>query len=189
MSITPTTMKCPVCEDQTLETLSSSLGTFEQCPNCSGIFISQDLLASASQDRVKCLEALEETRVLRLPTERWCPKCMQKLFEGRVRSRGVILTLCPSCVSFWSDLMILTEFDKVVGKTLHLQIEIATSSRAAESSSLKAASGSTSAGTLYEDSDIGSFFRTFARHLNKWADRMSAEPEAPRKEKVKPAKP
>ncbi len=189
MSITPSTMKCPVCEEQTLESLSTSLGTFEQCPNCQGLFLSQDLLASASLDRAKTLEALEETKILLLPTEKWCPKCMQKLFEGRVRSRGVILTLCPACLRFWTDLSILADFDQALEKTLSVQIELANSTRSSESASLKSASGTTSIGTLYEDSGVGSLFRTFARMLNRWADHLSAEPSAPRKEKVKPPKP
>src|SRR5690348_14489895 len=97
MPIKQTTMKCPVCPDQTLQTLAAPIGEFEMCPNCQGLFIRQELMVAASQERTQALEALQETKILLLPTDKWCPKCMQKLFDGRVRSRRVILTLCPTC--------------------------------------------------------------------------------------------
>src|ERR1041384_396934 len=118
MSVTPTTMKCPVCPDHTLETLSAALGNFERCPNCHGIFIRQELVGTASQDRARALAALDETKSLLLPTDKWCPRCLQRLFDGRVRSRGVIFTLCPSCRALWSDLSALGRFEETVEKTL-----------------------------------------------------------------------
>ena len=51
MSVTASSMKCPACPDYTLETLSAAVGVFERCPNCSGLFIHQDLVCAASQAR------------------------------------------------------------------------------------------------------------------------------------------
>src|SRR5258708_1057493 len=121
MSITPSSMKCPVCPEQTLETLSAPIGNFHRSPNSNGLFISQGLVLAASQDRAICKEALEETKTLLLPTEWWCPKCSQKLFDGRVRSRGIIFTICPVCQSFWTSLPVLRQFEEGIEKTFRVQ--------------------------------------------------------------------
>ena len=175
MSVTASSMKCPACPGYTLDTLSAAIGVFERCPNCSGLFIHQDLVCATSQDRIQCREALEETKGLLLPTEWWCPKCLQKLYDGRARSRGVIFTLCPACQSLWTGLPALRQFEETVEKTLRLQIEIATNSSAAESSALKGPTSGAPA-KLYADSGLGSFFRSFARLFDRWADRFSRAP-------------
>ncbi len=110
------TMKCPTCLDQTLETLSAPIGTFERCPYCQTLFIRRELIVAASLDRGACEEALEETKSLLLPTDRWCPKCLQKLYDGRVRSRGVNFTLCTTCDAFWTTLQTLGQFENDVEK-------------------------------------------------------------------------
>ena len=199
MSIAPSTMKCPVCPEQTLESLSSTIGTFERCPHCGGLFIHQDLLLSVSQDRAKCQEALEETKLLLLPTERWCPKCLQKLFDGRVRSRGVICTLCPSCQSFWMSSDVLFQFEETLERAIRLQIDLARNSDHAHESSAQPAgyTGRSTTFEMTEDSGLGRFFRAFARFFDSWADRFSgraprpAPPKAlkPKAKPVKAAKP
>jgi len=189
MSVTSSSMKCPVCPDQILETYSAAIGNFERCPNCGGLFIHQDLIAAASQDPAKCIEALGETNVLLLPTERWCPKCLQKIYDGRVRSRAVNLSLCPACQSFWTNLPTLHQFEEAVERTLRLQIEIASAARASNPALPLGFSSSVSTGTLYEDSGMGSFFRTFARFFDRWADRFSKTPSAAPTKAIKPVKP
>src|SRR5690348_15842521 len=103
-----------------LEARSYSIGDFHRCPNSRGMFISQELLAAAGQDRAQTLAAFEETKSLLLPTEKWCPQCQQKLFDGRVRSRGVILTLYPVCQKVWTSLALLRQFDEAIEKTISL---------------------------------------------------------------------
>ncbi len=176
------------------ETLSTPFGAWDRCPSCRGIFIHQDLIASASQDRAKCIEALEETQALLLPTERSCPKCLQKLFDGRVRSRGVIFSLCPTCQSFWTSLPILQQFEEQIEKTLNAQAEIALGANAGASGSSQSEIGArptSSPAERLNDSILGSFFRVFARLFDRVADRFSKEPrEKPAKaeKQKKPAK-
>src|SRR6266481_7092949 len=122
MGISASTMPCPSCEKQILETLSTPFGTWERCPNCEGLFIHEDLLAAASADRAQCVEALAETQGLLLPSDRTCPKCLQKLFDGRVQSRGVIFSLCPTCESLWTNLPTLHQFEEAIEKTLTAEI-------------------------------------------------------------------
>jgi Zn-finger nucleic acid-binding protein len=197
MSVTPTTMKCPVCPEHTLETISASIGSFERCPNCGGLFILQDLIAAASQDKAKCREALEETKALLLPTEKWCPKCLQKLFDGRVRSRGVIFTVCSTCQTLWADLALLGQFEEAVERTLRVQIDLARDARAVGGVSKDGGasySRSTFRVEMEPDSGLGHFFRAFARFFDRWADRFSGRaglPKPPRvtQAKAKPGKP
>src|SRR6266700_5111547 len=125
MAVSSSTMKCPVCPGQILETLSTSFGTWERCPNCTGVFIRQGLITAAGADRAQCVEALSETKGLLLPTDRSCPKCLQKLFDGRVQSRGVIFSLCPTCESFWTTLPTLRQFEEAIEKTLTAEIQAA----------------------------------------------------------------
>src|SRR5258708_7612707 len=186
MTVTVSTMKCPLCEDQYLETLSSPVGDWQRCPSCEGFFIRQDLVAKLSADSVKCTEALEETKSLLLPTERWCPKCLQKLFDGRVRSRGVIFSLCVTCQSLWTNLSTLRQFEEIIEKTLRSQSAIAVATGASESASRSVPYPH----TLYEDSGLGGFFRSVARFSDYWADRFSKAPRVPTDKKsilVKPA--
>src|SRR5450755_4107548 len=162
MGISTSTMKCPVCLEQPLETLTTSFGSWDRCTSCKGLFIHQDLVAAASLDRAATLEALAEVQTLLLPTERTCPKCLQKLFDGRVRSRGVILALCPTCMSYWTTLPNLRQFDEAVEKTLLAQAEIAAAAQAAAD----AVGGPASTGEPLkraEDSALGSLFRGSAR--------------------------
>src|SRR5438445_11791784 len=172
MSISPSTMKCPSCADAMLEIISAPLGTWERCPNCSGLFIRHDIIASASQDRAKCVDAIEETKILLLPTERWCPKCLQKLYDGRVRSRGVIFSLCSTCESFWTSLPVLRQFEELVEKTLRMQMELAD----AAPSSLSGAAGTTTPPVnLAKDSAMGRPFRSSARLFDRMADSLRKE--------------
>jgi len=183
MSVASSTMKCPVCPDQMLEILSAPIGNFERCPNCHGLFITQDIVAAASQDRSQCLQALEEPKALLLPTDKWCPKCMQKLFDGRVRSRGVILTLCATCQALWTDLSILRQFEEAVERTLVIQIDIANNPQETRGASGNPVSSGFAHGATVSDSGLGHFFRAFARFFDRWADRISgpASLEPPKK--------
>jgi hypothetical protein len=181
MSITPTTMKCPVCPEQNLETLTSPSGSLERCPNCLGLFIPEDLIVAASKDRDKCVALLAETKALRLPTDKWCPKCLQKLFDGRITSRGLICTLCPVCNSHWTNLSALADLEGAIESSISLQIE------AAANVSSEASSG---AGRLsYEkippanDAGLGHLFRSFARVFDNWADTFSGGRSEPAAEK------
>src|ERR1700687_3965944 len=176
MSISPSSMKCPNCEKQTLEIVAAPLGTWERCPTCGGLFIHQDLIAAASQDRAKRVESLEETKLLLLRTERWCRKCLQKLFEGRVRSRGVIFSLCPACQSFWTSFSILRQFEALIEKTVRMQLEIASTAASAPAQETGAPSPSSSTRNLYEDSGLGHFFRAVARLFDRMADNFAKEP-------------
>jgi hypothetical protein len=190
-------MKCPVCPETTLETFSASIGSFECCPNCGGLFVHQDLVAAASQDKAKCLEALQEIKTLLLPTEKWCPKCLQKLFDGRVRSRGVILTVCSSCETLWTNLAVLGQFEETIERTLRVQIDLAREARASDGASMaRGASFSSSSFRIEDrqDSGLGHFFRAFARFFDRWADRFGgreSRPVPPKaiKPKTKPEKP
>ena len=188
-------MKCPACEDSTLETYTSAVGSFERCPRCEGLFIHRDLIAAASQDRAKCLEALGETEALLLPTDRWCPKCLQKLADGRIRSRGLICTLCPSCQAFWTNLSSLNQLEESIGTAIRLQMDAA----GTPTMGLGALPGRVpsyypsaypSAGPLepVQDAGLGRFFRAFARLFDRWADAFSGNAGLAAKPRVKPGK-
>jgi hypothetical protein len=178
-------MKCPACTDVMLDIISAPLGTWERCPNCSGLFIPQEVVVSASQDRAKCVEALEETKTLLLPTERWCPKCLQKLYDGRVQSRGVILSLCSTCQSFWTSLPILRQFEELIEKTLRMQMELGGS----DSASASGAAGATPSVERAEDSALGRLFRGSARLFDRVADSMRKESGDSSVKEEKPKKP
>jgi len=182
-------MKCPVCEEQTLETLSTAIGTFERCPRCSGLFIHQDLITAVSHDKAKCEAALQETKGLLLPTERSCPKCLQKFFDGRVRSRDVILTLCPTCQSFWTTLPILNQFDETVERALRLEMEIVANAEAAKSVSRTGGGMASTTVSFTDDKGLGRFFRAFARLFDRWADNFGREPGEKESKPDKQAKP
>src|SRR5438876_10445835 len=180
MAVIVSTMRCPVCDEQTLQTLSTSFGAWERCSQCRGLFIHKDLIVAASADRAGCTAALAETNGLLLPADRSCPKCLQKLFDGRVESRGVIFSVCPTCESLWTNLPTLKQFEEAIEKKL-----------AAETDASGAGSGDLSAGGIrpskfYEDSGMASFFRAFARLFDKMADGIRADPEE--KELLKEAK-
>src|ERR1017187_9418838 len=168
MSVTPTTMKCPACPDQMLETLSTATGSFEHCPNCSGLFIAQDLVAAASQDRTQCLQALGEMNSLLLPSDKWCPKCLQKLSDGRVRSRGVIFMLCSQCQVLWTSLETLHRFEETLDRSILIQIDWAM--QAVVGGPPPASTPAREAPRRYEtaeDSGLGHFFRAFARVFDR----------------------
>jgi hypothetical protein len=182
MSISISTLKCPVCLEQLLETVSAPLGIWDRCPSCKGLFLSQEIIAAASQDRAKCLEALEETKVLLLPTDRACPKCFQNLFDGRVKSRGVILSVCPPCQSFWTSLPILAQFEAFIEKTLRMQME--------EAGTLSNGSGAGSgAFAPSADTMTSRFFRVFARLFDRVADEFTKDPAELALEEEEPKKP
>ncbi len=187
MSITATTMKCPICPDQFLETISAPIGDFEQCPHCSGLFIRKELIAAASQDRTSCHAALDETKALLLATDKWCPKCLQKLSDGRVRSRGIIVTLCATCEALWTSLPLLRSFEEVIEKSFRTQIEIVT---AKMSGSLGASQKNATAAPA-QDTVVGNVFRSTARFLDWSADKLSRSPALPnaKAKETKPAKP
>jgi hypothetical protein len=170
MGISASTMTCPSCEKQLLETLSTAFGTWERCPNCTGIFIHEDLIAAASADHAKCAAALEEPHGLLLPTERTRPKCLQKLFDGRVQSRGVIFSLCPTCKSLWTNHPTLRQFEEAIEKTL------AAETQAAGVGGPGYASGAASTSKFYEDSGLGSLFRGIARTFDRVADSFRPSP-------------
>ena len=53
-----------------VDSVITALGTVEQCPNCSRLFIEEKTLAAFSEDKTECYAALEEARTLMLPTSR-----------------------------------------------------------------------------------------------------------------------
>jgi len=186
-------MKCPVCSEQTLETLTTAVGSFERCPNCQGIFIRKDLFAAASQDRDKCLELLSETEALLLPTDKWCPKCLQKLFDGRIKSRGLICTLCPVCNAFWTNLPAMGQLEEAIVTTIRLQMDAAGNPVMGNGPAPVRLPPYYQAPTRVEpvdDSSLGQFFRAFARLFDSCADFFSGQGPKPAsaKPKVKPDK-
>ena len=108
-----------------LETVTTALGSLERCPSCFSLWIEQKLIAAYSDDKAACREALAETKTLLLPTDRWCPKCFQKMVDGRVRSRGVVLHLCTTCEALWTDWDTLRKFDEFIERALKAQVEAA----------------------------------------------------------------
>src|SRR6266700_2436283 len=171
MAVSSSTMKCPVCHEQILETLSTSFGTWERCPNCTGVFIRQGLIIAASTDRAPCVEALSETKGLLLPTDRSCPKCLQKLFDGRVQSRGVIFSLCPTCDSVWTTLPTLTQFEEAIAKKL------AAETQASGVHEARADAGAKSPSAFLEDTALSRLFRAFARLFDNVADSFRSGPD------------
>src|SRR5437016_4888616 len=180
MAVSASTMRCPVCDEQTLQTLSTSFGAWERCSQCQGIFIRQDLVVAASTDRAQSAAALAETKGLLLPADRTCPKCLQKLFDGRVESRGVILSLCPTCESLWTNLATLRQFEAGIEKKL------AEETQASGIADTELSPGGVRRSKFYEDSGMASFFRAFARLFDKVADSFRTDPEE--KELLKEAK-
>jgi Zn-finger nucleic acid-binding protein len=192
MSVTPSSMNCPVCPDQLMSAVAAAIGEFAQCPACSGIFIRQELIAAASADRGKCLEALDETKSLLLPIDRRCPKCLQMLQEGRVRSRGVILTLCPSCETLWTTLPVVHQFDPVIARTLRLQMDLAMNPDPS-STPAKASPAMLTPRHIYlehkESTGVGKFIRSIARFFDRWADRWSESSSTRTSRAPSPSKP
>jgi len=189
MGISSSTMMCPSCMDQMLETLSTSFGAWDRCPSCRGIFIHRDLLAAASPDPAKCKEALEEMQALLLPTERSCPSVFQKLFDGRVRSRGVIFSLCPTDQSFWTSLPVLQQFEEAIEKNInrpggacrrgqHAGVLSGTLGQPPDDGSPKSVN----------DSVLGSLFRVVARIFDRVADNFSRSPKEASSKPEKKAK-
>jgi len=191
MSDSILSMKCPVCGDQILETVLTIHGPVESCPSCGGFFVEEKTIAACSEDKAQCRAALAETEALQLPIDRWCPKCANKLYQGRVQSRQVILTFCPICESLWTDFATLQRFEAPVERALRALMEASASQGG--SSILEKAPFRGFQETIdfsAEGTGIGGFLRSLARTLNRWADRMSPGQTIPAAPPVaKPAKP
>ena len=174
-------MKCPVCPEQTLETLSGPEGSFERCPNCLGLFIHQDLIVAASKDKDNCRALLAETAALLLPTDKWCPKCLQKLFDGRIQSRGIICTLCPVCTSHWTNLPTLGLIEEAIETSFQHQMNAAANTSADIKSSLvsSASHSSTESHPPINDAGLGHMFRSVARLFDGMADRFGRKSPKP----------
>lgn len=200
MGVYLSSMQCPVCPGQSLETVPAAIGEFYRCPSCLGFFIRYDVIAAASSDRSACLELLDETKALLLPNDRKCPKCFQRLHDGRIKSRGIILTLCPLCRALWTSLNALSRFDEVVSKTLQVQMELAMhgpgpSDAVSSSALLKDRPSYKGVGG---DKGVAGMFRSIARTFDRIADGFHGgkAPSAPQpakaakeqKSEVKPAK-
>jgi len=197
MSIKPSSLKCNTCNEQTLETITTALGNLERCPTCQSFWVEQKTLAAYSDDKTTCRAALDETKTLLLPTERWCPKCFQKMVDGRVRSRSVILHLCQTCTAIWTDWETLKKFDEAIERTLHAQVDAARTAPTL----FKDIPPATDAPTrpLMDDKGVAKILRGIARTFDNMADgaggttvpRPPVKPPKPAesKPKAEPAKP
>src|SRR5579872_5637075 len=92
---------CPSCSEQPLEITATALGTIEHCPSCGWFFVDLKTLAGYSEDKDQFYGLVAEAKKFLLPTGRDCPKGAHKLQDGRVHSRGVVLTICPRCEALW----------------------------------------------------------------------------------------
>jgi len=174
MSVQPSLLKCPSCPDQMLETVTTALGSLERCPACLSLWVEQKLIAAYSDDKTACRVALAETKALLLPADRWCPKCFQKMVDGRVRSRGVVLHLCVTCEALWTDWNALRKFDEFVERALKAQVEAASqpplSPQASTGPSYTSGPAVAPAWTQIEDTAMGKVFRSMARTFDSIAD-------------------
>jgi Zn-finger nucleic acid-binding protein len=173
-----------------MDTVTTALGALERCPSCFGMWMEQKLIAAYSDDKVACRDALAETQVLLLPVDRWCPKCFQKMFDGRVGSRSVVLHLCTHCEAVWTDWDTLQRFDEFVGRALKAQVETATQASVTLPQGQSGATG-VPLPTL-EDNSMAKVFRTVARTFDTIADGIastSAYPLPVPGQKPEPVKP
>jgi hypothetical protein len=123
MTTLHSTLTCPNCAEQALESIALPKGRVERCASCSRIFIAEELVAEHSDNKEACLATLAETGILRLPTSRMCPRCQQPLCDARVRSRGMTVTLCPTCMCLWIDPTTLQRLDQSAELAIQTGIE------------------------------------------------------------------
>lgn len=157
-----------------MQTVTTALGALDRCPACLSLWIEQKLVTAYSDDKTACREALDETKALLLPVERWCPKCFQKLQDGRVRSRGVVLQLCTHCETLWCQWDQLKRFDEFIQRALYAQVEAAL--QLPMPSGGPAPSVPSSFRPTTDDKGVAKVFRGVARTFDSIADSISGSP-------------
>ena len=160
---------CPTCPEQILQTTATALGSIERCPFCGWFFVDLKTLAGYSEDQDQLNGLIAEARQFLLPTGRDCPKGAHKLQDGRVRSRGVILTLCPLCEGLWTDLNTLGRLNEALERSLRAQLETLVST---ESGSAGEWRPGADAIAPIEDKGFAGFLRKTAHFFNGLANRF-----------------
>src|SRR5690348_14177212 len=118
-------LRCANCDDRLLDPITTGKGVVHRCSECQWLFLEENLLLGYSDERSASSAALGEARALTLPGNRLCPRCGQPLHDGRVKSRGVLLAMCPRCQALWTDFATLEGFDPGIERVLHAQVDLA----------------------------------------------------------------
>ena len=106
-----------------MEAMNLPQGTVHRCPSCTRIFIEPSVLQRFFDDISRAQALFDETKLLRLPTSRLCPKCLEPLCDARVRSRGANVTVCAQCEGFWMEAASLRRLDEVAEQALSTAID------------------------------------------------------------------
>lgn len=150
--------------------MTTALGTLERCQSCGWFLVDLKTLAGYSEDKDQFNGLMAEARQFLLPTGRDCPRGAHKLQDGRVRSRGVILTLCPRCNALWSNLDILGQLNEALERSLRAQLE--TTFVPQESGSAIDWRPGSDAIAPVEDKGFAGFLRGTAHFFNELANRF-----------------
>ncbi len=167
MTASATIMPCPICEDQLLVSITTALGTLDRCPNCGWFFADQKTLSAYSADLEQFQHLIAEAQEFLLPTARLCPSGEHPMQDGRVRSRGVILTFCPLCQVFWTHLSTLDLLEKALARSLDGQLDIALSTAEANATAALEA-------TPIEYHGLGLLFHNLSVSFHGLAQRFTA---------------
>ncbi|HVO32748.1 MAG TPA: hypothetical protein VMU17_02465, partial [Elusimicrobiota bacterium] len=111
-------------------------------------------------------------------TGRWCPKCAQKLHHGRVRSRQLVLTVCPTCEMYWTDLASLKTLDEALERALRFQIETMLQYPTGAAGGYAAAPAAEPE-PRPADTGIAGVFRRMASVMDNMADKLTGKSRPP----------